>query len=109
VLGGPYTQILPESLNVPSTPMNAGEELAPIYISSSASASPSKHGTKKAKQWSRWANQVIPGLLQPFLTLLRESASLWEVPASYDSCDCGARKLKVIGVYFESKYIIILV
>lgn len=65
--------------------------------------SPSKHGDKKAKQWKRWMEDVIPALLGPFLTVLRESSSLRDVRRDSQQCDCGSPKIDVVGVYFESK------
>ncbi|RDB20434.1 hypothetical protein Hypma_012497 [Hypsizygus marmoreus] len=56
---------------------------------------------KKEKQWKRWADEVIPSLLAPYLTILRESASLRDVEQQLDGCQCGARKIDVICVYFE--------
>ena len=31
---------------------------------------------KKSKQWSTWANEIVPSLLAPYLHLLRETQSL---------------------------------
>lgn len=65
---------------------------------------------KKEKQYTRWANTVIPSLLKPYMSLLRETDSLrhhtrtiHEVP-----CSCGGaeiRRLKVVCVYFERKFV----
>lgn len=44
---------------------------------------------------------VIPSLLEPFLTILRESSSLRELQRETAGCVCGAKKINVVGVYFE--------
>jgi len=65
----------------------------------------SSHASKKAKQWSTWANDVIPSLLHPYLGFLHESKSLRNaIPeSSVVKCKCPShvRKLNVTCVYFE--------
>ncbi|KAF8065223.1 hypothetical protein FPV67DRAFT_1419584 [Lyophyllum atratum] len=64
----------------------------------------SSHARKKENQWSMWMNVVIPSLLTPFLSLLRETDSLRN-PVSPDSaifCDCTSRKqINVACIYFD--------
>ncbi|KAJ3472824.1 hypothetical protein NLI96_g13242 [Meripilus lineatus] len=59
---------------------------------------------KRQRQWYNWQHETIPSLVQPFLSIFRETSSLREPPAPappYD-CSCGSgRSLKVICVYFE--------
>lgn len=64
---------------------------------------------KKQKQWSRWTNEVIPSLVQPYLHLLRISESMQSIPHSGDtSCHCNSsvHHLKIVCVYLESEFII---
>lgn len=62
--------------------------------------------SKRSKQWQTWASQTIPSMLQPYLTLLRESQSLCNIdrnPVAV-SCTCdGAsmRTIQVTCVFFE--------
>jgi hypothetical protein len=95
--GGPFTQLLPDSQSdVPHEPA------APFYFTPIQTPSPTKNSDKKVTQWRRWMNDVIPALLHPYLALLRETSSLRDLQPNVDSCTCGARKLKVVCVYFES-------
>ncbi|KAL6305915.1 hypothetical protein BKA93DRAFT_730537, partial [Sparassis latifolia] len=60
---------------------------------------------KKARQWQRWATEVIPSLLLPHMELLRLSESLRQNVDIPRACTCGGehvRTLKVVCVYFES-------
>ena len=63
---------------------------------------------KRETQWSRWMNEVIPLVLRPHLSLLRQSASLRSISRVKSvNCTCGktsARHLKVVLVHFESKF-----
>ncbi|RDB18751.1 hypothetical protein Hypma_014627 [Hypsizygus marmoreus] len=59
------------------------------------------HSGKKEKQWKKWADEVIPNLLSPYLQILRDSGSLRDVQPQSDGCQCGARKMEVVCVYFE--------
>ncbi|RDB20395.1 hypothetical protein Hypma_012501 [Hypsizygus marmoreus] len=66
---------------------------------------PSAHTKKKERQWQKWANETIPALLQPYLTLLRETDSLRESVSSASEVTCACRshvrKISVACVYFE--------
>ncbi|KAL6302529.1 hypothetical protein BKA93DRAFT_827420 [Sparassis latifolia] len=60
---------------------------------------------KKARQWQRWATEVIPSLLLPHMELLRLSESLRQNVDIPRACTCSGehvRTLKVVCVYFES-------
>ena len=98
---GSFTQLVPDmdpmTINMP--PEDTGHQ---VFFSSKTTPSPSKNTNKKVKQWRRWEDNVIPGLLQLYLNLLGESMSLRDVRPISDACGCGAAKIKVIGVYFES-------
>jgi len=49
---------------------------AVIFHPSRTSTGMSSHARKKENQWLTWMNVVIPSLLAPFLSLLRETDSL---------------------------------
>lgn len=80
---------------------DSADEPTVIY-SRSAASSPTKGRNKKANQWKRWTDKVIPALLQPFMRILEESQSLREHQPSGIPCQCGAATLDVICVYFQS-------
>jgi hypothetical protein len=43
---------------------------------------------KKARQWRKWSEDVIPALLEPYLELLRESESLRDVSGARNVEGC---------------------
>ncbi|KIM39165.1 hypothetical protein M413DRAFT_75239, partial [Hebeloma cylindrosporum] len=61
---------------------------------------------KKQKQWRKWSEDVIPALLQPYMTLLRETEGLRNINSKRqaDGCDgCSeGRLLNVTCVYFDN-------
>lgn len=77
----------------------------PTLFKADAVRSPAKYSDKKALQWKRWTEIVIPSLLRPFLTILRESSSLRELQREIAGCVCGAKKINIVGVYFERMFI----
>ena len=60
---------------------------------------------KKERQVTRWVRDTIPGLVQPYMRLLRESQSLRSVQRyAAVLCTCesdAARSLRVTCVYFD--------
>ncbi|KAH9828839.1 uncharacterized protein C8Q71DRAFT_859379 [Rhodofomes roseus] len=60
---------------------------------------------KKARQVQRWAHEVLPSLLRPYLHLLRESESLKNrLRPTEPVCTCGglaARSLSISCVFFD--------
>jgi hypothetical protein len=70
-----------------------------------ATSTPLSNSKKKERQWTKWATEVIPALLAPYLALLHESDSLREeIPqTSEHSCSCPShvRRISVACVYFE--------
>lgn len=109
VLPGPELHV-PEGIFVQvSTETEHGRESevddsGPTLFKSDAVVSPAKYSDKKALQWQRWTEIVIPSLLEPFLTILRESSSLRELQREIAGCVCGAKKINIVGVYFERKF-----
>jgi hypothetical protein len=73
---------------------------------------PSEQSQLKEKQWKKWENETIPLLLQPYIHLLRETASLRNLSGLRQhfhpsSCSCiNPHLLNVACIYFESKFCI---
>ncbi|KII82728.1 hypothetical protein PLICRDRAFT_80582, partial [Plicaturopsis crispa FD-325 SS-3] len=64
---------------------------------------------KKLRQWSTWANQVIPDLIDPYLELLRSTCNLAQMcQAAPVPCACGGRggtkALNVLCVDYNSEF-----
>ena len=62
---------------------------------------------KKQSQWSRWSREIIPAMVQPYLSLLRDSENLGNLASLRNSggcmgCDEG-RRLAVSCIYFERR------
>ncbi|KII83586.1 hypothetical protein PLICRDRAFT_119196 [Plicaturopsis crispa FD-325 SS-3] len=65
-----------------------------------------KAGEKKQRQWTTWATQIIPSLVDPHLRLLRRSENLRRMPAvTEEDCTCGdtarVRTMSVSCVTFD--------
>lgn len=64
---------------------------------------------KRQRQWRKWSEDVIPGLLQPYMSLLRETEGLRDINTRRQANGCAGcssgRLLEVTCVYFESKII----
>lgn len=60
-----------------------------------------RYGRKKERQWARWANEVIPVLVEPYLDYLAGGKQQPPSPA----CSCGGAQsqLEVVGVRWERK------
>jgi hypothetical protein len=62
---------------------------------------------KRQRQWRKWSEDVIPGLLQPYMSLLRETEGLRDINTKRQVDGCAGcsrgRLLEVTCVYFESK------
>ncbi|KAJ7832722.1 hypothetical protein B0H13DRAFT_2370815 [Mycena leptocephala] len=68
-------------------------------------ANPGQHRRKRAAQWQRWQQEVIPALLPHFARLLQETKSLRDLDASHPSrspCDCSTKLHKVAIVRFST-------
>jgi hypothetical protein len=59
---------------------------------------------KKARQWRKWVDEVIPSLVRPYLAVLRHTDSFRLPVPPRTSCTCtsGSRRLNVVCVYFDS-------
>lgn len=61
--------------------------------------SPSKHRTKRLKQWQTWTTAILPMAIAPYLELLRRTRSMRnEVTINVDGeqCACCLRKRKLM-------------
>ncbi|KAG6807338.1 hypothetical protein H0H92_007961, partial [Tricholoma furcatifolium] len=63
-----------------------------------------RHRQKRANQWKRWQEEVIPSLIDPYMTYLYQSDSLRElVTVPSITCTCGAtRSVEIILLTFDS-------
>jgi len=66
-----------------------------------------KNYVKKARQWKKWRENVIPSLLYPYLKILRQTHSLRDpIPVTTMICpnSCGMRRaVDVVCVSFDSE------
>ncbi|KAJ7684879.1 hypothetical protein DFH06DRAFT_968141 [Mycena polygramma] len=66
---------------------------------------PGQHSRKRAAQWQRWQQEVIPSVLPHYATLLYESKSLRDLDGrnpTPSSCGCQMKHLRVAIVHFSS-------
>ncbi|KAF8868702.1 hypothetical protein CPB84DRAFT_1695554 [Gymnopilus junonius] len=60
---------------------------------------------KKEQQWRKWSEDVIPGMLEPYVALMRETDSLRDLSAARSRKLCsgceGYSSLEVSCIYFE--------
>jgi len=65
---------------------------------------------KKEKQWRTWSEKVIPALLKPYVTLLRETNSFKTLHSARGHTGClGCKvghRLEVSCIFFESECLI---
>lgn len=74
-------------------------------------ASPSKHRTKRLRQWERWMTEILPSVISPYLELQRSTQSLRnEAVLNVEGRPCGccqnSRKLTIWLIRFSSTPII---
>jgi hypothetical protein len=106
--GGPYTQPVDPGRDVRRTEFDAAHGSIADTGSGFYGVETSAALSKKAKQWKKWDEEIIPMLIEPYLRLLRETQSLRNLTAlqqnSAPACDgcSGGRNLRVSCVYFES-------
>ncbi|KAG6806385.1 hypothetical protein H0H92_011534, partial [Tricholoma furcatifolium] len=73
---------------------------APIDINPFLDLAPSRHRSKKEKQWERWRT-LLPSMVSHYMAFLRTSKSI-PCPRQY-SCTCGVsgRSIEVVVVRFD--------
>jgi len=68
----------------------------------------SKRADKKQRQWRKWSEDIIPTLLQPYMSLMRETESLRHIDSVRGRKGCqgcvAGRLIDVSCVYFNSKF-----
>lgn len=82
----------------------ASEDPDIMYFDHTPPPRPDQHRRKRAAQWQRWQNEVIPGLLPHFARLLQETKSLREMDACHPTrnpCDCTTKRHKIAIVRFS--------
>ncbi|KAF9235995.1 hypothetical protein BU15DRAFT_50678 [Melanogaster broomeanus] len=57
------------------------------------------HGNKRACQWQRWHDDVIPALVAPYLSFLARGEQEQVSPGK--ACGCKCCQLKISCLYFE--------
>jgi len=66
-----------------------------------------KRTTKKQRQWRKWSEDIIPALLKPYMSLMRETESLRNINMVRDRRGCAGcmngRVLDISCIYFNSK------
>lgn len=99
--------------------MDSGGEADPVvvgHLTDTAELSPALEAArlqrvaKHERQWRRWSEDIIPALLKPYMTFLRETDSLREQNrASGSQCCTGCavgRILEVSCIYFNSAFLL---
>ncbi|KIK24162.1 hypothetical protein PISMIDRAFT_646625, partial [Pisolithus microcarpus 441] len=74
-----------------------------LHISQDPFSSPSRSAGKKMRQWQWWLCDVIPSLVQPYLSYWRLS-NHFRNPVNYElpMCNCQlSQRLKVICIHFD--------
>ena len=70
-----------------------------------------KRADKKQRQWRKWSEDIIPALLEPYLTLMRETELLRNIGMVRSQKGCtgciNGRTLDVSCIYFNSECSII--
>lgn len=105
VPGDPFTAIADFDYDPPSVPSISNPEPSELRRVQAQ--------RKKTRQWSKWANDVIPSLIRPYLALLCATDSLRSpirVVPSNSLCSCGmtVRQLSVACVSFQRKFFLVL-
>src|SRR5436190_4139361 len=114
--GDEYTQVHDTHYTPPDvfrdyTPVMGGLNIG-LQVATDASGDAVRQGAldKKRRQWRKWVDEVIPTLVEPYLSLLHQTKSLrLDVPQGsvierLGDCEHLSRPLQVICVYFESMF-----
>lgn len=68
-----------------------------------------QRASKAQRQWIKWNNDIIPQLLQPYMTLMQETASLRNIDKVQNTNKCPGcnlgRNITVQCIYFNSKFL----
>ena len=90
----------------------AGDDVEVLQGASADDGEARKRAHKKERQWRKWSEDIIPVLLKPYLTLMRETQSLPHVEGvrgrrGCTGCTVG-RLIEVSCSYFNRELSIIL-
>lgn len=81
----------------------------PVHPSPEVEAERAQRAAKNERQWRKWSEDIIPVLLKPYMTLLRETDSLRERNKSFQHQGCAGcaegRILNVSCIYFDSMFL----
>lgn len=93
---------VPETQNGDAFPQNEDHFAASQTIYLDHSQVKSQDRVKKERQWRVW-DEMIPGLVDPYLELVERTTSLRKRPdrGEPQTCACVTRKLVVMCVYFD--------
>lgn len=110
--GHVFTQPFSQQLRIPVNNHQAGDPFATDSVSlqihtieESPNSSQVLAQQKKARQWAKWRDEIIPSMLQPYFSLLCKTQSLRyvipadRVPSNVCSC-CKQSVLTIICVHF---------
>ena len=70
-----------------------------------------KQANKLKRQWIKWNDVVIPGLLRPYITLLSQTESLWNTHTVWTVLGCTGCQLgwllDIFCVFFDSMLLLL--
>ncbi len=71
-----------------------------------------KRANKKKRQWIKWNDEVVPGLLRPYVSLLFQTDSLCNVhivrtDIGCTGCELG-RLIEIFCIFFESMFFFVV-
>jgi len=108
---GIFLQIIPNRARHSSPDVGAADNLQAVHVplgeESDDDHREDPDAEKKQRQWLRWSREVIPAMIQPYLSLLHKSLNLSNLANFRNDvgcigCDMG-RRLAVSCIYFERK------
>jgi hypothetical protein len=112
--GAEYTQLGNASHALPGVLKNYTAAVGGLNVGLQAGRDSSRETVrqsaldKKRRQWSKWVDEVIPMLVEPYLSLLYDTKSLrYEVSSASvirrpGNCGHASRMLRVVCIHFES-------
>ena len=111
---GIFSQIIPDSARQSTPTIQEANNQPAIHIplGDEDDDEDDPDAEKKQAQWLRWTREVIPAMVQPYLSLLRGSGNLSNLAnvrsdVGCSGCEVG-RWLTVSCIYFERKPFIII-
>ena len=106
---GIFSQIIPNRTRQYSPDVGVSDHLQAVHVplAEETEDEDDPNAEKKQRQWLRWSREIIPAMVQPYLSLLHHSSNLSNL-ANFRSdvgcLGCGmGRQLAVSCIYFERK------